>query len=288
VGSIRKVWNHFWLWVDWHGRMATLVMLIVSFGGAWLVHWGLTIWSNVPAQGLWIISILLFAVFLCTLSLVGSKLQPRPEGDIGEAVDARTKREIYEINCEYLPISPLERGWRVGYQDSDAKPEFRAPEEPGIGGLALVVDQKYKIVHDVPREHASLANELVLAIQYGKGAMFWIEVNVTSRDGFSQRDCHIIKILVGDSPPRDVKEYPKEHLVWVVPDPLPNGWVNLRLRLPEIVAKALGSRGYVYESVKSIQLRGCISVSPIKFLSSQMALSRHSTVQADLERGRND
>jgi hypothetical protein len=142
-----------------------VVLIIVSLGGAWLVRLSLTIWCRVPAQGLWIISILVFAVFLCTLSLVGSKLHPRPKGETGGAIYARTKREIYEINCTYLPISPLDRGWRVSYQDAAAKPDFRAPlEGPGIGGLALVVDKTYKIQHDVPREYASLADELELAI----------------------------------------------------------------------------------------------------------------------------
>jgi hypothetical protein len=169
----------------------------------------------------------------------------------------------------------LDRGWKIAYQDAGARPFFRAPlEPPGIGGLKLEVDKQYSIHHNVPPDCAALADELELAIKYGTSesimtmAMFWAEVNVTSRDGVSQADCYKLKILIGEKPPEQHKDYPKEYLVWVMPDSLQNGWVGLRLRLPDIVAKAVGSRGYVYESVKAVQLRGCISISPIKFLSS--------------------
>ena len=105
----------------------------------------------------------------------------------------RTKREIYEVNCQYLPICPLERGWKIAYQDEGAQPFFRAPlEPPGIGGLALEVDKKYAIRLNVPPEYAALADELELAIRYGTSesimtmGMFSVEVNVTSRDAVSQ------------------------------------------------------------------------------------------------------
>jgi hypothetical protein len=187
------------------------------------------------------------------------------------AVDARAKREIYRIDWRYLPVTPLERGWKVAYQDWNPTPQvnFLAPlDAPEVGGLRIVVDKKYAIKFEIPTEFGNSSDEVSVAIKYEKGAMFWIEVNVASLDGVSGRESRMLKILVGDKPPESPKEWPTENLIWVIPDPLPNGWSDFRLRLPEIVTRAVGSRGYVYESVKAVQIRGCISVSPIKLFSS--------------------
>jgi hypothetical protein len=187
------------------------------------------------------------------------------------AVDARARREIYRIDWRYLPVSPLERGWKVAYQDWNPTPQvkFLAPlDAPEVGGLRIDVDKKYAIKFDIPTEYGNSSDDVALAIKYEKGAMFWIEVNVTTLDGVSGRESRLLKILVGDKPPESPKEWPMENFVWVIPDPLPNGWSDFRLRLPEIVTRAVGNRGYIYESIKAVQMRGCISVSPIKLLSS--------------------
>jgi len=54
----------------------------------------------------------------------------------------------------------------------------------------------------------------------------------------------------------------------VIPEPLLDGWVKMQLHLPELVAAAMGKAGWVYDHVKAVQLRGCISVSPIKLFST--------------------
>jgi len=183
-------------------------------------------------------------------------------------IDARPvkRSEVYEIAFRYLPGSPLSNGWKVAYQDEGAKPSFTSPDVPGVGGLSMDVTGKYAIKYDLPSK-AQVADELELAIRYGEGAMFHVTVNVASRDG-SQIDYGQIMIMIGDAPPQQHKEYPKEYLVWVTPEPSRNGWVKIQLRLPELVAAAMGKAGWVYDHVGAVQLRGCISVSPIKLFST--------------------
>jgi len=76
---VRRVWDHVWLWIDWHGRITTVVLILISLGGTVLVNRALVIWSQVSGVYLWVISLLAFAIFLSTLALAGSKLHPRPD-----------------------------------------------------------------------------------------------------------------------------------------------------------------------------------------------------------------
>jgi|GEM_PF-4750890 len=97
MSFIRTAWGHFWLWVDWHGRMATLSLILVALGGAAIARWCLAIWSGVSGPAIWIISVLVFAVFLCTLALAGSRLRPRPEKE--EVIGRRSKGSSSEIRA---------------------------------------------------------------------------------------------------------------------------------------------------------------------------------------------
>jgi hypothetical protein len=186
------------------------------------------------------------------------------------AIDARpiTATEIFEIGFGYLPGSPLSPPnlWKRAYGDVEAVPSFGAPPDPpGAGGLSMAVTKKYAMDYALPPK-AQLADELELAIKYDAEAMFYVCVDVTSADG-SLKDQHWINIRLGQAPPRQLKDYLKEYLVYVTPERLGNGWVRMRLRLPEIVNAAMGCEGLFYDSVKVVRLRGCISVSPIKFFS---------------------
>src|ERR1700722_15292228 len=96
---LERAWDHFWLWVDWHGRLATVALFLVSLGGAAVVRWCLAIWSGVSGQAIWIISILVFAVFLCTLTIAGSKLRPR--------VKETTERDDLKDGIEPQSAAPV-------------------------------------------------------------------------------------------------------------------------------------------------------------------------------------
>jgi hypothetical protein len=77
---LKLAWKQFWLWVDWHGRIATLIIILVSLGGAAIANRGLALWTSVSGIYLWVVSLLVFSLFLCGLALGGSKLRPMPNG----------------------------------------------------------------------------------------------------------------------------------------------------------------------------------------------------------------
>ena len=52
--------------------------------------------------------------------------------------------------------------------------------------------------------------------------------------------------------------------------------MRMRLRLPAIVAACSRNKGWIFDSADRIRLRGCISVSPIRFFSSADLLKRPS------------
>lgn len=270
------------LWPGLVGAIAVIVVVGLQYVEHWtLVEHAIEDLKNQGPVGVFLAGVLMSRVFPLVLA-VGAivvaidtrnrqrELEEREQARPIEngAVNARTKREIYEINGKYLPGLPTDNGWKFVYGE-EKQPSFIAPQDAdGIGGIELFCPYKtYKIEYLVPEPYASLTDELELNIKYGRDAMFWVVVNVTSGDGVSQKDCRLLKIVVGKGSPYELKDYPKEHVVSVMPDPLQNGWVGFRLRLPDLVAAAVARLGYVYRSIKAVQIRGCISISPIKFLS---------------------
>jgi len=248
-----------WLLEQWHDIKGHAKWWVIGLtGGAilWLMR-GLLWWQKAG----WVGATVAFGLIMYVIGRSERKTDSQQN-----SIDARpiNRSEVYEIGFRYLPSSPLANGWEVVYQDADARPAFTSPEAPGVGGLTMDVKKRYAIHYNDLPQRAQSVDEIELAIKYGEDAMFHIIVNVTSRDG-SQRDFGHIKILLGNAPPRQHKDYPKEYLVYVTPERLSNGWVRMQLRLPEIVTAAMGIQGWVYDSVQTIQLRGCISVSPIKF-----------------------
>jgi hypothetical protein len=271
------------LWVVLIGTLVVVITAIIQYAEGWTVvkhtvealrstgSFGDFLANTLISPGFsLVLAVVLLLILIDTWRRL-RELEEREKAGRAEtgAVDARTKTEIYRIDWSYLPASPLEHGWTLAYQEIPTPTvKFLAPlDSPEPGGLRLDVNGKYAIDFKVPTDYA-VVDELALAIRYGEGAMFWVAVNVTSLDGVSERKSHFLKILVGDKAPESPKEWPDETLVWMIPDPLPNNWRGFRLRLTDVVTKALGSRGYIYESTMCIRLRGCISITPVKFLST--------------------
>jgi hypothetical protein len=188
------------------------------------------------------------------------------------AVDAKPPAQIekFEIRFNYLPASPLDNGWSWAYGKSkvNTTPIFKAPpaETSGANGLAMVVPFEHAIDHSIPAVE-KVCDELELYVKYQDDAKFYVLVNVTSRDG-SQRESHWLNIQPGDSSPTQDASYSKEYIVRVSPQLLPDGWMIMRLRLPALVNACSGEKGWIFDSSERIRLRGCISVSPIKFYTS--------------------
>jgi hypothetical protein len=76
---LKQAWEAFWLWIDWHGRLTTLIALIVAGGGATLVGKVTSILVNVNGVYLYVVVALAFAAFLGTTAIVGRKMEARPK-----------------------------------------------------------------------------------------------------------------------------------------------------------------------------------------------------------------
>lgn len=174
----------------------------------------------------------------------------------------------YEIKFDYLPASPLDNGWVWAYPKIDGKLTvgFPPPESPGAHGLAMTAPYEHAIERTIP-PIARKCDELELSIQYGNDAQFYVYANVTSRDG-AKHESHWLNIRPGSSEPTQDPSYSKEFVVPVTAQLLGDGWMRMCLRLPLIVASCSGNKGWIFDSADRIRLRGCISVSPIKFFSS--------------------
>jgi hypothetical protein len=70
---LNRVWEQLTRWLDWHGRVATLLAIIVSLGGAALGNRLAAIWANVTGIYLWVVSALVFVLFMCGLLLLPSR-----------------------------------------------------------------------------------------------------------------------------------------------------------------------------------------------------------------------
>lgn len=125
----KHLWDHFWLWVDWHGRLATLALILVSLGGAAIVRWCLAIWSGISGPAVWIISVLVFAVFLCTLALAGSKLRPR--------IEEAAQESAGPDSIAYVPELP-ERARQLAKELTEFIDAHPRPNLSGITDLAEV------------------------------------------------------------------------------------------------------------------------------------------------------
>ena len=78
---IRIAWEQFWRWVDWHGRIATVLLLVVAGGGAVIVNKLSTVWANVSGAYLWVVTLLTFVVFVAGIMSAAEKLHPHDTSD---------------------------------------------------------------------------------------------------------------------------------------------------------------------------------------------------------------
>jgi hypothetical protein len=99
-----RIWKHVWLWIDWHGRISTFVLLVVAAGGATLVSRALTIWSSVSGVYLWVISGLVFALLIATMAVAGSKLRPMPSQGQRETQSDTSQPPLREVRPKIIPV----------------------------------------------------------------------------------------------------------------------------------------------------------------------------------------
>jgi hypothetical protein len=92
VKWVKSCYEALVLWIDWHGRITTIVAIIVALGGTVLVNRLAAIWGQVHDTYLWVVSGLSFAVFLATIALIGRKLESREKHSQSIEISDQNKR----------------------------------------------------------------------------------------------------------------------------------------------------------------------------------------------------
>jgi len=41
---LKRAWDHFWLWIEWHGKLTSLSMILIALAGSALANRALSIW----------------------------------------------------------------------------------------------------------------------------------------------------------------------------------------------------------------------------------------------------
>jgi hypothetical protein len=126
----------------------------------------------------------------------------------------------------------------------------------------------YAIHHMFSRASAAATQRIRLAIKHSDTSMLWVLVQVSSGDGTRSVN-RILKIDLQGSHPRPPEQHQtvtQEKIVWVPSKPLGDGWVDLDVRVPELVHSAWGKEGWKHNSVRGLQLHGNVAISPISLM----------------------
>ena len=113
-----------------------------------------------------------------------------------------TLKRIGEICFDYLPISPLERGWKWDYVDTNRKPFFSlAKISPVPGCLKVETEKPYCIKYQIEDEIFQNCKRVKVCIKLRaeEDTMFWTQVEVSTKDN-SKWNKVWIKYYKGNKP----------------------------------------------------------------------------------------
>lgn len=181
---------------------------------------------------------------------------------------SRPVETIYMVSFDYLPLSPLEKGWTQVY-NPDGMAEFGTdPDIPGSLRMKILKSE-VAIHHNLP-PHAALADHLEFTAKYTNNTMIFTRLNVGTKDGSVQKQVDI-KYYYGElhtaptnpDPGCDPnKGLPEQTIYWPA-QVLSGGRLAFNIDLREAVNLSLGAQGWVFKSISGVRLRGNLSISPL-------------------------
>ncbi|HUN85708.1 MAG TPA: hypothetical protein VMU48_15105 [Terracidiphilus sp.] len=186
----------------------------------------------------------------------------------------QSSESIHSINFDYLPVSPLEKGWSQVYNE-DGKAEFGMdPDMPG--SLRMKVLKSEVAIHYNLPPHATRADHLEFTAKYTNAAnptMIFTRLVVSNKDRSAVRSVDIKYYPAGDNQiltkptnsqsGQDPNRWlPEQTVHW--PAPILSGEILLfRIDLLQVVIRCFGNRGWTLQSIQGIRLRGNLSVSSL-------------------------
>jgi hypothetical protein len=180
---------------------------------------------------------------------------------------------IHAIGFGYIPISPLENGWKQAY-DPDGLADFGSdPDIPGSLRMKILRN-KVAIHHDLP-PHAILADHLEFTAKYTNAknpTMIHTHLIVGTKDWSAQRnvfikyyygELHAVPTWPNPNPGRDAAKWLPEQTIYLPAQVRPGGQLIFDINLRDAVSLCLGSQGWLFKSIQGVRLRGDLSISPI-------------------------
>lgn len=180
--------------------------------------------------------------------------------------DTAKLTKISQLSFDYLPDYPTNHGWRMGFDGAapmvSEPPSYQAATDSPIpGGISITNTKCYYLDYHATQQE-SLANLIEHYIRPRTDGMFYLRVQVSSRDGSQSKTvwlCHII----GVGQPHMITK--SEWIFDVEGEILENGWCMVKIPVENEVAASFGKEGYVFQKLLGIRLRGSLSLSPITF-----------------------
>lgn len=174
------------------------------------------------------------------------------------------------IDFQYLPISPLERGWNRAYKQ-DAVVEFSTDQEIQGSLRVEVKASELAIDHAVPPS-ARFSDRLCFTAKLSSTTMIFTRLEVTTKDGSERKPVWIKyypdRMERATRTPgnwHDPATQIPEQTVWLPFKTMANGIMQYDIDLHKAVELALGNQGWVYNAALTVRLRGDLSISPIVF-----------------------
>jgi hypothetical protein len=174
-----------------------------------------------------------------------------------------TPRE--EIRFDYLPDSPLNHGWKVGYATNPVPPDAvwkAATDAPILGSMTMELSDAGCAIERQMGRGAALSTQFVCDVKFSDNTMLFIRVGLVTRDE-SQKRHGFIKFTLGTGRPFWTKQW-DEWTMPINPPPLGNGWHRLEISISDSVVKTWGQNGWILSELLTIRLRGHLGISPIK------------------------
>jgi hypothetical protein len=182
-----------------------------------------------------------------------------------------------KIGFDYLPASPLQNGWHIGYFDKRINPDDRAavaeylksrrwaiaPDSPTEGSIMIDIDNCGMDRSVSP--NAALSKRIEFEANYiDTSAMIFVEVLLATRDNETITPKFVKFILGRKKPYRTLGYENSEYTVEIDPPSLGRGWRKIILSLPDEIERSWGRDGWYYQGLRTIRLRGKLGISPLR------------------------
>jgi hypothetical protein len=255
----------------WANRTATICSIASGAGLAGQIVWAIVKFASTEVP-FWLLvsSSVTAAAFGFFLGWLIFRRRPTTPANV-------ILTSVGQIGFEYLPGPLIDRGWKLGVENEEKKePEVSRPSDaPFPGSISIVSHGRYYLDYHLDPS-LQFSDAVEYAIKPGSEATLYLRVCVKSADG-SRSSQMWLAHRVGRGKPRGRGG---EWAIESVGPHMGNGWHSVRCILAEEVRVTCGQEGWVYDHIVDIRLRGSLSLSPIRFFSTE----GHSEAQRQHQR----